>query len=93
MANHDDDMSMEMNLKQSGKSSYDLKPFICMHPGCGKSFADQPALTRHNTVSHGTLAFACTYPGCERRFHDAAKLRRHHNAHKIRDSTFTPPES
>lgn len=58
------------------------KPFACTHPGCGKSFGDQPGLTRHITVSHGERPFACEYEGCGRRFYDAAKLRRHHGAHE-----------
>ncbi|GFR08895.1 zinc finger protein PLAGL1 [Trichonephila clavata] len=60
------------------------KAFICMQPGCPRTFSSRFKLVRHILIHSGERRFQCT--NCGRRFHRKDHLKNHlqvHNPNKI----------
>ena len=55
--------------------------FICLFPGCGKSFVDGSKLKRHHLVHSGARPFACPFPGCAKTFSLDFNLKSHMRVH------------
>lgn len=61
------------------KPALRLRNFLCMHPGCGKSFADNAHLRDHTVVHTGERRLRCRE--CGRRFARLSTLRDHQRVH------------
>lgn len=56
-----------------------LRNFLCMHPGCEKSFTDSAHLRDHTTVHTGEKRLRCAH--CDRRFARLSTLHEHQRVH------------
>ncbi|KAG3253672.1 hypothetical protein PI124_g1768 [Phytophthora idaei] len=56
-----------------------MRNFLCMHPGCGKSFTDSAHLRDHTVVHTGEKKLSC--PTCNKLFARASTLQEHIRVH------------
>lgn len=56
-----------------------MRNFLCMHPGCGKSFTDSAHLRDHTVVHTGEKKLSC--PTCHKHFARASTLQEHVRTH------------
>ncbi|KAK1928493.1 DNA-directed RNA polymerase III subunit rpc6 [Phytophthora citrophthora] len=56
-----------------------MRNFLCMHPGCGKSFTDSAHLRDHTVVHTGEKKLSC--PTCHKLFARASTLQEHIRVH------------
>ncbi|EGZ24642.1 hypothetical protein PHYSODRAFT_554737 [Phytophthora sojae] len=56
-----------------------MRNFLCMHPGCGKSFTDSAHLRDHTVVHTGEKKLSC--PTCGKLFARASTLQEHIRVH------------
>ncbi|RLN47474.1 hypothetical protein BBJ28_00004221 [Nothophytophthora sp. Chile5] len=56
-----------------------LRNFLCMHPGCDKSFTDSAHLRDHTVVHTGEKKLSC--PVCHKRFARLSTLHEHRRVH------------
>ncbi|KAL3672323.1 hypothetical protein V7S43_003012 [Phytophthora oleae] len=56
-----------------------MRNFLCMHPGCGKSFTDSAHLRDHTVVHTGEKKLSC--PTCYKLFARASTLQEHIRVH------------
>jgi len=66
------------NLKNHRQTQHsDERPYVCIHPGCDKTFADPSNFTAHVKKHSGEKPHACPHPGCEDRFNDKGNMKKH----------------
>ncbi|KAH7470738.1 Zinc finger protein 350 [Phytophthora ramorum] len=56
-----------------------MRNFLCMHPGCGKSFTDSAHLRDHTVVHTGEKKLSC--PTCNKLFARGSTLQEHIRVH------------
>ncbi|CAH0482214.1 unnamed protein product [Peronospora belbahrii] len=56
-----------------------MRNFLCMHPGCGKSFMDSAHLRDHTVVHTGEKKLSCSI--CQKLFARASTLQEHNRVH------------
>ena len=66
------------NLETHRRTQHsDERPFVCIHPGCGKTFGDASNFNAHVKKHSGEKPHACPHPGCEDLFNDKGNLKKH----------------
>ncbi|KAI9353648.1 hypothetical protein BDR26DRAFT_848952 [Obelidium mucronatum] len=60
------------------------KQFICIVPGCDKSFGTKPHLNRHSLKHTGAKRLQCNVPGCTSTFYRTDALNQHQRSHQRR---------
>lgn len=58
-----------------------IKPFVCPHPGCEKSFNEKGNLNTHYRIHTGEKPYVCTYEGCGQSFKAQGHLKDHIKRH------------
>jgi len=58
-----------------------MNQFICTHPGCNKSFAQENSLLRHLIAHMGGNPYVCNFEGCGKSFSRCNNLARHVRSH------------
>lgn len=84
---------LQRNENEEEKSEV-TKTFVCMEPGCPRTFSSRFKLVRHIPIHSGERPFQCT--NCGRRFHRKDHLKNHlqvHNPNKILHSCDLCPKS
>lgn len=67
-----------------------LKPYLCPHPGCGKSYTKRHHVKVHARTHSGEKPYVCNHPGCPWKFSSSSDLRRHERRHS-REQPFPCP--
>lgn len=65
--------------KKRKKTAFRLRNFLCMHPGCGKSFTDNAHLRDHTFVHTGEKSLNCEL--CGKSFARLSTLHDHQRVH------------
>lgn len=66
-------------VKKRKKTAFRLRNFLCMHPGCGKSFTDNAHLRDHTFVHTGEKSLSCEL--CGKSFARLSTLHDHQRVH------------
>ncbi|KAF2643492.1 hypothetical protein P280DRAFT_467519 [Massarina eburnea CBS 473.64] len=74
-------------LEAHMRSHMNIRPFVCHHTGCDKTFPRKDHLNRHLKNAHKESPddFICDWPGCDKSFTSNGRLQRHKEVH---DSKF-----
>lgn len=57
------------------------RPFVCIHKGCGKAFAQKSKLITHERIHTGEKPFVCNHEGCGKAFSYKNSLVTHKRIH------------
>ncbi|XP_054707707.1 zinc finger protein PLAGL1-like [Uloborus diversus] len=74
----------QLQKNEDEEEKPEAKAFMCMQPGCPRTFSSRFKLVRHILIHSGERRFQCT--SCGRRFHRKDHLKNHlqvHNPNKI----------
>ncbi|KAK2947649.1 putative Zinc finger protein 76 [Blattamonas nauphoetae] len=74
----------ELKLTYHLRTHDGLRPYVCPHEDCGKSYKNQFHLRRHITRVHQTgKEFVCHYPDCGSSYKSADALKKHMKVHDL----------
>jgi hypothetical protein len=68
------------NISKSKKNTDDIE-YVCLHPGCTKTFNKATHLRCHERKHSGIKPYPCTWPECGWRFSRSDELTRHFRKH------------
>ncbi|RLO14037.1 hypothetical protein DYB28_003697 [Aphanomyces astaci] len=66
-----------MSLGAHHKAHQGIKPYVCMHEGCGKRYAHSGSLKEHVWKHYGVKPFKCSHSDCDRTFTQRSNYSRH----------------
>lgn len=73
--------NLHINSCPLQKQPQRLKPYVCEHRDCGKSYWRSAQLQVHQRTHSGQKPYACDAQGCQWRFNRSDELKRHMRRH------------